>query len=202
MSNSLQLHRLQQARLPCPSLSPGVCSNSCPLSRWCHATISSSVALFSCPQSFPASQSFLMSLFFTSGGQSTRASASVPPVNIQDWLPLGLTGLISLLSKGLLKSLLQHHSLKVPIFWCSTFFWPNSYLYITIGKTIALTIQTFASKVMSLLFNTLSMFVIAFLPTSSIFQFRGCSHQLLWFWSQREWNLRLFSLFPHLFAMK
>ena len=102
MSNSLQSHRLQHARLPCPSLSPGVCSNSCPLSQWCHPTISSSVAPFSsCLQSFPASGSFPVSQLFTSGGQSIGASASVLPMNIQDWFPLGLTGLISLQFKGL-----------------------------------------------------------------------------------------------------
>ena len=86
------------AALLCPSLSLGVCSNSCPLSRWCHAAISSSVVPFSCPQSFPASGSFPMSLFFTSGGQSigVSASASFLPMNIQDWFPLGLTGFISL----------------------------------------------------------------------------------------------------------
>ena len=94
----------QHARLPCPSLSPRVCSNSCPLSHWCHPIISSSVApFFSCPQSFPASGSFQMSQLFTSGGQSIGASvsASVLPMSIQGWFPLGLTGLISLLSKGL-----------------------------------------------------------------------------------------------------
>ena len=104
MSNSLQPHGLQHARPPCPSPTPGVCSNSCPLSRWCHPTISSSVVPFSfCPQSFPASGSFQMSRLFTSDGQSigVSASASVLSVNIQDWFPLGLTGWISLKSKGL-----------------------------------------------------------------------------------------------------
>ena len=92
---------LQHTRLPCPSLYPRVCSNSCPLSQWCHPTISSSVAPFSsCPQSFPVSRSFPMSLLFASGGQSIGASVSVLPMNIQDWFPLGLTGLISSLSKG------------------------------------------------------------------------------------------------------
>ena len=88
--------------LPCPSLSPRVCSNACPLSRWCHPTISSSVGPFlSCPQSFPGSGSFPMSQFFTSGGKSIGTSASVFAMNIQAWFPLGLTGLISLQSKGL-----------------------------------------------------------------------------------------------------
>ena len=101
MSDSLWAHGLQHARLPCSS-SPRVCSNSCPLSQWCHATISSSVVPFSsCPQSFPASGSFPRSRLFASGGQSIGASASVLPVNTQDWFPLGLTGLTSLLSKGL-----------------------------------------------------------------------------------------------------
>ena len=103
-SNPLQPHRLQHTRLPCPSPTPGVYSNSCPLSRWWHWTISSSVVPFSSHlQCFPASESFQMSQFCTSGGQSigVSASASVLPMNIQDWLPLGLVGWISLLSKGL-----------------------------------------------------------------------------------------------------
>ena len=94
------------SRLPCPSLSPEVCSNSCPLSWWCHSTISSSVAFFSsCPQSFPATGSFPMSWLFASGVWRIGASASqsVPPMNIQGWFPLGLTGFISLLLKGLLR---------------------------------------------------------------------------------------------------
>ena len=102
MSDSLQPHELQHVRLPCPSLSPGVCTNSCPLNRWCHPTISSSVFPFSSYfQSFPALGSFLMSWVFASGGWSIAASAWVHPMNIQGWFPLGLTGLISLLSKGL-----------------------------------------------------------------------------------------------------
>ena len=106
MSNSLWPHGLQHARLPCPLPSPRVSSNSCPMSWWRHPTISSSVAPFSsCPQSFLASGSFPMSQLFASDGQSTEASASasVLPMNIQGWFPLGLTGLISLLSKGLLR---------------------------------------------------------------------------------------------------
>ena len=101
---TLWLHGLQHARLPCPSVSTGVCSNSCPSSWWRYPTISSSVIPFSfCPQSFPASGSFPMSQLFTSSDQSIGASASalVLPINIQSWFPLGLTGLIFLLSKGL-----------------------------------------------------------------------------------------------------
>ena len=102
MSNFLWPHELQYARLPCPSGTPGAYSNSCPLSQWCHSTISSYVIPFSSHlQSFPASGSFLMSRFFTSHGQSIGVSASVLPMNIQDWFPLGQTGLISLQSKGL-----------------------------------------------------------------------------------------------------
>ena len=110
MSNSLQPHGLQHTRPPCPSPIPRVYSNSCPLSLWCHPTISSSVIPFcSHLQAFPASGSFQMNQFFASGGQSIEvsASASVLPMNIQDWFPLGLTGLISLKSKGLFKSLLN-----------------------------------------------------------------------------------------------
>ena len=100
----LGCHGLQHARLPCPSLSLGICSNPCPLSWWCYPTIVSSVTLiFSCPQSFTAGESFLKSQFYASVGQSigASASASVLPMNIQGWFPLGLTGLISLPSKGL-----------------------------------------------------------------------------------------------------
>ena len=103
MSNSLWPHESQQARPPCPSPTPGVYSNSCPLSRWCHPAISSSVAHFSsCPQSLPASWSFPMSQLFTWGGQSigVLASTSVLLMNTQDWSPLGWTGWISLQSKG------------------------------------------------------------------------------------------------------
>ena len=103
MSDSLRPHGLQHARPPCPSPTPRDYSNPCPSCRWCYPTISSSVVPFSCPQSLPASGSFPMSWFFTAGGQSigVSASASVLPMNIQDWFPLGWTGWISLLSKGL-----------------------------------------------------------------------------------------------------
>ena len=104
MSDSLRPHGLQHVRPPCPSPTAGVYSNSCPLNRWCHPTISSSVIPFSSLlQSFPASGSFPMSRLFASGGQNIGVSAltSVLPMNVQDWLPLGLTGWISLQSKGL-----------------------------------------------------------------------------------------------------
>ena len=169
VSNSLRPHGLQHARLPCPSPTPRAWSNSCPLSQWCHPTSSSSVVPFpSCLQSFPASGSFPMSQFFTSGGQSIGASvsASVLPMNIQDWFPLGWTGWISLQSKGV-SSLLQHHSSKASILRHLAFFIVQlSHPYVTNRKTIALTRWTFVGKVMSLLFNMLSSLVMAFLPRS------------------------------------
>ena len=136
MSNSLWPHG--HTRLPCPSLSPGICSNSCPLSQWYCITISFSVApLSSCPQSFPASGSFPTSQFFTSGGQSIGASASVL-LNVQGWFPLLVW---SPWSSGTLKSLFQHHNLKTSILWCSAFFMVQlSHPYMTTRKTTALTI--------------------------------------------------------------
>ena len=103
LSNSLQPHGLQHTKPPCPSPSPEVCPSSCPLHWWCHSAISSSDALFFCPQSFPALGTFPMSWLFTSGDQTTGPSASalVLPMSIEGWFPLRLTGLISLLSKGL-----------------------------------------------------------------------------------------------------
>ena len=157
VSNSLLPHGMQHARPPCPSPTPGVYSDTWPLSRWCHPTISSSAVPFSCFQLFPASGSFPMSQFFTSGGQSIGASASVFPMNLHGWFPLRLTGLISLLSKGL-SGVLSSTSLKVSILWHST-----SQSYVTTGKTIAWTIWTFVGRVMSLLFSTLSRFFLAFL---------------------------------------
>ena len=169
MSNSLWPHGLQHARLPCPSPIPGVDSNSCPLSWWCHPTISSSVITFSSRlQSFPASGSFPMSQFFTSGGQSigVSASASVLLMNTQDWFPLGWTSWISLQSKGLSR-VLQLHSSKTSIFRCSSFFIVQlSHPYMTTGKTKVLTRWTFVGKEMSLLFNMLSRLVITLLPRS------------------------------------
>ena len=149
MSNTLGPHGLQHAWPPYPLLSPGVCSNSGPMSQWCHPTTSSSVTPFSSLQSFAASGSFPMSWLFTSGGQSIGppASASVLPMNIQGWFPLGWTSLISLLSKGL-KSLLQHPSSNTSILRCSAFFTVQlSHPYMTTGKTIALTGWTFVGKV-------------------------------------------------------
>ena len=173
MSDSLQLHGLwaHQASLSLTiSLSFTtfrVCSTSCPLSQWCHPTNSSSVAHFSsCPESYPVLRSFSKTRLFVSGGQSSGASALVPSMNTQSWLPLGLTGLISLLSKGL-KSLLQHHSSKASILQHLAYLMVQlSHPYITTGKTIVLTIWTSVGKLMSMLCNILSRFVITFLPRS------------------------------------
>ena len=161
--DSLQLHGLQHARLPCLSPSPGVFSNSCPLSRWCHPTSSSSVIPFSsCLQSFPTLGSFPINRLFRwlkcwnfivspSSEYSGLISFRI------DWFDLPVV-------QGTLKSLFQYHNLKASIFWLSAFFMVQlSHLYLTTGKTIALTIWTFVSKVMSLLFSILSRVVIAFL---------------------------------------
>ena len=159
VSDSLWPHALQHARLPCLSSTPGAYSNSCPLCRWCHPTISSFVIPFSsCLQSFPASRFFQMSKFFVSGGQSIGSiSFTISPSNEYSGLfPLGWTGWISLLSKGL-SSLLQHHSSKASILQRSTFFVVQlSHPYMTTGKPEALTRRTFVGQVMSLVFNMLS----------------------------------------------
>ena len=158
MFTSLRPHGLQHTRPPCPLPSPRAYSDSWPLSQWCHPTISSSVIPFSsCLQSLPASGSFPMSRLFTSGGQRILASASgsVFPMSIHGWFPLVLTGLRAV--QWALRSLLQHHSSKASTLWCSAFLMVQlSHPYILLEKTIALTIWTFADKVMSLLFNMLS----------------------------------------------
>ena len=131
MSDSLWPHGLQHTRLPRPLPSPGTCSNSCPLSRWCHPTILSSVIPFSsCLQSFPASGSFPVSQLFASGGQSIRASASasVLPVNIKGWFPFGLTGLISLQSKGCSRVFSNTTVQKHQFFGAQPFLWSNSHM--------------------------------------------------------------------------
>ena len=130
VSDSLWPHGLQHTRLPCPPLSPGACSNSCQLSQWCHPIISSSVVPFSCLQSFPASGSFPMSQFFASGGQSigASASASVLPLNIQGLFLLGLTGFISLLSKGLSRVFFNTTVQKHQFSSAQPSLWSNSHI--------------------------------------------------------------------------
>ena len=170
MSDSLQPCGLQHVGPPCPSPTPGIYPNSCPLSRWCHPTISSSVLPFSSHlQSWSASGSFPMSQLFISGGQriGVSASTSVPPMNTQNWFPLGWTGWISLQSKGLSKVFSNATVQKHQFCGAQLFFIVQlSYPYMTTGKTIALTKWTFVGKVMSLLFNMLSRLVITFLPRS------------------------------------
>ena len=148
-SNSLRPHGLPHARPPCPTQTPGAHSSSCPLSQWSHPAISSSVVPFSsCLQSFPVSGSFQMSQFFASGGQSigVSASASVLPMNIQDWYPLGWTGWI-LAVQGTLKNLLQHHSSEASVLRRSAFFTVQlSHPFMTTGKTKALTRWTSLAK--------------------------------------------------------
>ena len=125
-------HGLQHARPPCPSLSPWVCLNSWPLNRWCHPIISSSVVSFSSHlQSFPASGSFLMSQFFASGGQNIGVSAStlILPMNIQNWFPLGLTGWISLWSKGLSRVFSSTTVQKHQFFGAQLSLWSNSHIH-------------------------------------------------------------------------
>ena len=194
MSNSLWPHGLQHARPPCPSPIPGVYSNSCALSRWCHWTISPSVVPFpSHLQSFPASGSFSNeSVLLIRWPQYCSFSFSISPSNEysglisfrMDWLDL-------LAVQGTLKSLLQHHSSKATIFWRSAFFIVQlSHPYMTTGETIALTRQTFVGKVTSLLFSMLSMLVITFLPRSKCLLISivgGCNH-LQWLWSPTPQN--------------
>ena len=169
VSDSLRPHESQHARPPCPSPTPRVHSDSRPSSQWCHPAISSSVIPFSsCPQSLPASVFSNESTLHMRWPKYCSFSFSIIPSN-------GIPGLISfrmdwldlLAVQGTLRSLLQHHSSKASILWCSAFFTVQlSHPYMTTGKTIALTRRTFGGKVMSLLFNMLSRLVITFLPRS------------------------------------
>ena len=171
-------------------------SNSYPLGN----AIEPSVVPFSCPKSFSVSGSFPMSRLFPSNGQSigagASASASVFPMNVQDWFPLGLTDLIFLLSKGLSRvfssTTVQKHQFFTQLSFSTQFFMVKfSHPHMTTGKPIALTIGTFDSKVMSLVFYILSRFVIVFLPSSKwvflffFFFFHGCCDHPQWFWSQK-----------------
>ena len=167
VSDFLRPHESQHTRPPCPPPTPGVYPNWCPLSWWCHPAISSSVIPFSsCPQSFPASGSFPVSQLFAWGGQSIGVSASVSvlPMNTQDWSPLGwLVGSpCSPRDSQESSPTPQFKSINSSVFFTVQL----SYPYVTTGKTIALTRQTFVGKVMSLLFNMLSRLAITFLPRS------------------------------------
>ena len=195
---------MQHARLPCPSLSPRICSSSCPLSWWCHPTISFSVNPFYTCLSLSQHQGLSSeSALRIRWPKYWSFRVSISPSN-------EYSGLISfridwfdiLIAKGTNKSLFQHHSSKAPVLRCSAFFMVQlSYPYMTTGKTIALTILTFIGNIMSLLFNMLSSLVIAFLPRSK---------RLLISWQQSPSTVILepkkiksrFPLLPHLFAMK
>ena len=169
VSNSLWPHGLQHTRLPSPSLSSGACSNSCPLSRWCHSTISFSVALFSsCPQTFPSTGSFPVSQLYASDGQKYWGfNFSISPSNEYSGLISFKIDWFDLLAVlGTLKSLLQHHNSKPSILWCSAFFVVQlSHPYMTAGKTIALTAWMYVGQVMSPVFNTLVRIITVILSS-------------------------------------
>ena len=181
-------HGLQHTRPPYPSPNPRACSNSCPLSRWWHPTISASVVPFSSLlQSFLASGSFPMSQFFTSVA-SWSFSFSISLSKENSGLISFRIGWFDLLAvQGILKSLLQHHISKASILWHSAFSIVQlSHPYMTLGKTIALTRQNLVGKVMSLLFNMLSRFVITFLPRKRHLLISWMHHHLQCFWSPRK----------------
>ena len=191
MSDSLQYHGLQHARLPCPTPTPRACSNACPSSRWCHPTISSSVAPFSyCLQSFPPSGSFQMSQFFTLGDQRKYRSFSFsvsPSSECSGLISFRMNWFDLLAVQGTRKSLLQHHSSKASVLWRSVFFIVQlSHPYMITGKPIALTRQTFVGKVVSLFFNMLSMFVIDFLPRSKSLLISWLQSPSAVIWSPRK----------------
>ena len=172
MSNSLRSHRLQHARLPCPSLTPGACSNSCPLSHWCHVTISSLSS--PSPPVFPSIRIFSNeSVLCIRQPKYWSFSFNISPSNEYSRLISFRMDLLDLLVvQRTLKSLLQHHSSKASILQCSAFFmFQLSHPYMTTGKTLALTRQTFVYKVMSLLFNMLSRLVLAFLQSKKYVSF-------------------------------
>ena len=160
--------------------------------QWCYPAISSSVV--PCPHSFSVSKSFPMSHLIASSGQSIGASAPMFPMNIRDWFSLGLTGLI-LLSKELSRVFLSTTIWKHQFSGAQPSLWFNSHLYMTTGKTIALTTLTSADKVIFLLFNTLSSFVIAFLPRSKFLLISWLqSPSTIYFWSPRKWSVTVSTL--------
>ena len=173
MANLLWPHELQHSSCACPSPSPWVCSNSCPLSRWCHPTFSS------CLQSYPVSGSLPVSHFFASGGQSIGASASVLPMKSQGWFPLWLTGLISLLSRRL-SEVFSSTTVWKDFFGAQPPLWSNSHIHTWLLE------KPFVSGVMSLLFNKLSRFIMAFLPRSKRLLISWLQCHLPWFYSPRK----------------
>ena len=204
MSTSLQYHGLQHTMLLCPSPSSESCSNSCPLNQRCYPTILSFVIpISSCLLSFLASGHFPMSYLFASGGQriGASASASVSPMNIQDWLHLWLTGLTSLQSKRLSgvfsSTTVQNHQ----FFSAQPSLWSNAHPYMTTGKTIYLTMWTFVSRVIFLLFNMLSRFVTAFLMMSNHLKISWLQSPCTVILEPRKIVFHWFHCFPHICAM-
>ena len=172
VADSLWPHGLQHVRLPCPSLTPGACSNACPLSHWCHVTISSLSS--PSPPVFPSIRIFSNeSVLCIRQPKYWSFSFNISPSNEYSELISFRMDLLDLLAvQGTLKSLLQHHSSKASILQCSAFFiFQLSHPYMTTGKTVALTRQTFVYKVMSLLFNMLSRLVLAFLQSKKYVSF-------------------------------
>ena len=205
MSDSWRPHGLQQTRLPCPSPTSRAHSNSCPSSQWCHPTISSCRPLLLLPSIFLSIRVFSNeSVLRIRWPKFWSFSFSISPSSEysrlisfkMDWLDL-------LAVQGSLKSLLQHHSSKGSVLQHTAFFIVQlSHPYMTAGKIIALTIWTFVSKVMFLLFNILFKFAIAFLPRSKYLLISWLQAPSAVMWSPRKQSLSLFPLFPHLIAMK
>ena len=201
----MQAHGLQHTGPPCPSPTPRVCSNSCPLSLCCHPTISSSVPLLLPPSIFPSirifsNESVLHIRWLKYWSFSFNISSSNEYSGLisfrMDWLDL-------LVVQGTLKSLLQHHSSKASILQRSTFFIVQlSHPYMTTGKTIALTRRTFVGKVTSLLFNIRSRLVIAFPPRSKGLLISWLQSPSTVILQPQKKSLSLFPLFPHLYGMK
>ena len=177
---------MQHSRFPCPLLSPGVCSNSCPLSWWCHPTISSSVVPFSLlPSIFPGTKVFSNESAFHIRWPKYWSFSITPSNEYSGLISLGLTGLISLLSKGLSRVFSSSTVQKHQFFHSQQPLQSNSYPCMTTGKTVVLSIQTFVSKV-SLLCETLSRFVTAFLLRIKCLLTSWCSQHLQWLWSPRR----------------
>ena len=193
-SSLMRSHEIQYKRLPYSSLSSRVCSNSRPLCQWCHLTISFSVISFSSCSQFSQHQGHFQSWVFASHGQSIGTSASVLPVNIQDWLPIDWFDLLAF--QGTHSSLLQHHNSKHQFLALSFFMVQLSHPYMTTGK------GAFVGKVMSLLFNTLSRFVITFLPRSKCLLISSVLSPSTVILEPKKIKSVALSNLPHLFAMK
>ena len=198
MSNSLRLYGLQHAKLPCLSLSPRVCSDSCSLSQWCHQTISFSVTPFSSrPQSSVAIRVFSKESALPIRWSKYWSFSISPSSEYSGLLSFKIDWFDLFAVQRTLKSILQPHSLKASVLQCSTFFMVQlSHLYMTSGRTTALTIWTFVDKMMSLLFNMLSRFVRAFLPRSKHLNFMAAVLICSDFGAQQTKACHCFHFFP------